>query len=95
MDWPEALRRIRRIVGPEVCGSVSPVAKRWRKVDREGSEEVQRAVEITYRLRLTLAALLVAHTEDPKRCPLCGESLPEREPGCMLQRLLDEEAGER
>lgn len=91
MNRAEAFRRIRRIVGSEVCGSMSQVAKRWYKADCRGSEEVLRATEITYRLRLALAALLVVHTGEPKRCPLCEANIPDHNRRCLLGRLLAEE----
>lgn len=90
MTRREAFRRIRQVIGPEVCRFTRPVAKRLRRRDPKGADALFEADEVTDRLRSTLAALLVLHDSKPLDCPNCGVRLPRHSAKCLLWRLLRE-----
>ena len=93
MTRREAFRRVRQIVGKEVC----PTVARTRIVlEQAGAKQMADELAVvsttTHQLRHALVALLVLHSEPGlTSCPNCKRKLPLHEARCIVPMLLPEE----
>lgn len=101
MSRKTAFAAVRRVVGPEVCPTMTRVvravqvelpalAPQDRRTVREALGELAEVTTTTHNLRHALAGLLVLHLESPEKCPSCEERLPEHGPRCHLGLLLQQ-----